>query len=532
LATSCALKPAIPLKTLTAKQVLIVVTLTVFALVLIRTAWVSDDAYITFRTIDNFFHGYGLRWNIAERVQTYTHPLWMLVVGAAYGVTREPYYTSLAISFFLTLAAMYVLVNRLSCDIGSAIVAALVLVLSHAFVDYSTSGLESPLTHFILVVFFVLYFGKAPELRRLFGLTVLTALLAINHADTVLLVLPALAATAWQQRNTRGSLRMLILGSLPFVAWEFFSLVYYGFPLPNTAYAKLLRIGVPAPELMRQGLVYFLDSLRWDPITLSTIAGVSTFAIVAKMPGTSPLILGTALYLLYVVRIGGDFMSGRLFAAPLLCSALLIARVQSARISRKIGALALVVLVVGLSSHLMIDDARSSEPGDGRYIARTGIANERLFWFPETGLVNILRGRPLARGRIKNAAAEGLSAPGPAIQIEELAAVGLHGYYAGPSVHIIDQLGLCDPLLARLPSAENWRIGHFYRGRPAGYRETVATGVNHLRDPGLIAYYNRLATITRGPIFTRSRFQTIIRMNLGDYDSSLTRRSSESPAGQ
>ena len=38
-----------------------------------------DDAYITFRAIDNFFDGYGLRWNIDERVQVYTHPLWMML---------------------------------------------------------------------------------------------------------------------------------------------------------------------------------------------------------------------------------------------------------------------------------------------------------------------------------------------------------------------------------------------------------------------------------------------------------------------
>jgi len=42
-----------------------VVTLTllasIFVVVLVRTAWVCDDAYITFRTVDNFVHGHGLR---------------------------------------------------------------------------------------------------------------------------------------------------------------------------------------------------------------------------------------------------------------------------------------------------------------------------------------------------------------------------------------------------------------------------------------------------------------------------------------
>jgi DNA-binding MarR family transcriptional regulator len=49
-----------------------------FAAVVVRTAWVADDAFITFRTVHNALDGYGLRWNPAERVQTYTHPLWML----------------------------------------------------------------------------------------------------------------------------------------------------------------------------------------------------------------------------------------------------------------------------------------------------------------------------------------------------------------------------------------------------------------------------------------------------------------------
>ena len=31
--------------------------------------------------------------------------------------------------------------------------------------------------------------------------------------------------------------------------------------------------------------------------------------------------------------------------------------------------------------------------------------------------------------------------------------IGLTGFYAGPEVHIIDELALSDPLLARLPAA-------------------------------------------------------------------------------
>ena len=63
----------------------------IFTLIVVKTAWVSDDAYITFRTIDNWIHGYGLTWNAYERVQVYTHPLWMLLISAFYSVTPVSY---------------------------------------------------------------------------------------------------------------------------------------------------------------------------------------------------------------------------------------------------------------------------------------------------------------------------------------------------------------------------------------------------------------------------------------------------------
>ena len=45
--------------------------------------------YITFRTARNFWNGRGLTWNPDERVQAYTHPLWMFVAVIAYGVSHE-----------------------------------------------------------------------------------------------------------------------------------------------------------------------------------------------------------------------------------------------------------------------------------------------------------------------------------------------------------------------------------------------------------------------------------------------------------
>ena len=67
-------------------------------------AWFTDDAYFSFRSVDNFVSGYGLTWNVQERVQGYTHPLWVLLLSLFYFFTHEIYLTTIFISLALTLA--------------------------------------------------------------------------------------------------------------------------------------------------------------------------------------------------------------------------------------------------------------------------------------------------------------------------------------------------------------------------------------------------------------------------------------------
>ncbi|MEA1925210.1 MAG: hypothetical protein U9M95_05010 [Candidatus Altiarchaeota archaeon] len=77
-----------------------------FTVVVIRNAWVCDDAYIGFRTVDNFVNGYGLTWNTSERVPVYTNPLWILLLSALYFFTHEIYFTGIYFSIILSIAAI------------------------------------------------------------------------------------------------------------------------------------------------------------------------------------------------------------------------------------------------------------------------------------------------------------------------------------------------------------------------------------------------------------------------------------------
>ena len=300
-----------------------IAVLLIAAWTLLITAWVCDDAYISFRVIDNFVNGYGLRWNVAERVQTYSNPLWVLLLAAPYALTGEIYYTSLAISALLALATLWVVMRRCATSIGTGALIALALVLSPTFVAFSTSGLENPLTHLLVALFCAAYFvNDSPPQRKAFVLSLLASLAAINRLDSALLLgIPLLWFVL--QHRTALVVRSAAAGALPLVAWEMFAIVYYGMPIPNTAYAKLAT-GIPVSDLAHQGLAYFRASAQFDPMGAGLIVlGVLVAPMIDRR--MLPLSIAIAAQCVYVVRVGGDFMAGRFFSASIVAAAALLA---------------------------------------------------------------------------------------------------------------------------------------------------------------------------------------------------------------
>ncbi len=500
----------------------------VFLVLLVRTAWLSDDAYITFRTVDNVLNGYGLRWNVADRVQSYTHPLWMFTMTAASALTGEVYFTSLAVSIAVSLAVVVLVAGRIAATAPMALLGLSALGLSKAFVDYSTSGLENALTHLLLVLFFLVRAssdGRTSAPRDLVTLSLLAALIMLNRLDAGLLVLPALAWIAWRSAPAGAGVRGLLarrvwlpaaLGMAPLVAWEAFSVIYYGFPFPNTAYSKI-KTGIPESELLHQGFLYLLDSLHNDPLTLSVIGAALLSPFVAKLDRTMPA--GIALYVVYVVWVGGDFMSGRFLVAPFLCAVMHLVRQDVRELSVAWVAPLALVWMAGLATSprptFWTGAAYGADVERAAAIAPTGITDERRYYYPQSGLLNARRGVPMPNHKWIDMGHE-LAATGATFFSTD--AAGFIGYAAGPGVHFIDKYGLGDALLARLPAEVPWRIGHFRRRVPDGYEETVRARRNLIRDPGVAAYYGRLQIIAAGPIWSAERFRTIAAMNMGRYE--------------
>jgi hypothetical protein len=97
-------------------------------------------------------------------------------------------------------------------------------------------------------------------------------------------------------------------------------------------------------------------------------------------------------------------------------------------------------------------------------------------------------------------------------------AVGLAGYYGGPNIHVLDVLALGDPLLSRLPSRSGSRIGHFERRIPEGYEKSLLSLSLVLEDPDLNEYCRIVWSVTRGPVWSVSRFGESLRLMAGGYD--------------
>jgi arabinofuranosyltransferase len=495
-----------------------ILALVVVGIVLVRTAWVCDDAYITFRTIDNFLHGHGLRWNVAERVQSFTHPLWLILLTPFIALTGEPYYTTLVVSVTLTLATLAFILRCVSATPQNAVIAVSILLFSRAFIEYSTSGLENPLSHLLLTGFFYVYLTRPLDRRTVAGLSFLASLLALNRLDSAVLVaLPLLHALVASRRE-----RVLIpavIAFLPFIGWEVFSVLYYGFPFPNTAYAKL-NTGTPPAELAMQGFLYLAESAGSDPLTLAVVAAACV-ASIRRRGRETWAVAGILMTLVYVVRVGGDFMSGRFLTAPFIVAVVLLA-VRQWQMSRAEVVMALsVVVLAGAGARQMPFISGSDfgyETGQHRAIAHTGITDERQFYYRSTGLLRALEGsiRPPDSLWVE----QGMAAR-TASSVTVRGDIGFFGYFAGPRVFIIDYHALADPLLAHLPALARWRVGHFVRRLPDGYEASVIGGRNAISDPAVAAYYDKLQLITRGPVLDRARLRALVDMNLGRYDRLL-----------
>jgi arabinofuranosyltransferase len=413
-------------------------------------AWTSDDAFITYRVVEQWLSGQGPVFNAGERVQVFTHPLWFLVLAlwSGSGASLFPGVMWLSLALFgAALASLYVAWR--DKPVGLAVVA-VAMAFSPAIVDFATSGLETALT-------FALFAAACAALRHerpRVALCIL-ALLPLNRFD----LLPWAAPFAWIAARPGPRARLGALATLcaPAAAWIVFSTIYYGAPLPNTAYAKL---GDDALARLDRGAAYVAASLVNDPGALAlVVVGLALGLRAARATGVdariaAASIASAAIGAAYAVWAGGDFMLGR-FLLPVLWAmvAAILASIQSdATCGRRdaafaVGIVAAALFVTGQStSNLWIGMTESSPQ---RIVWLHGAVDERRFYLPALGA--------WSPARFDRVAQAPLAAPQ-----RPVGPLGLTAY-RHPGELIVDVFALADPFLARIAPLPGQRSGHALR---------------------------------------------------------------------
>ena len=472
--------------------------------------WVDEDAFINFRVVHNLLAGHGPVFNVGERVEVDSDPLWMFTLAAIHAVTpwASLEWTSVWLGLACTAGGFVaggLAVARLGAreDAGTVLPLGMLVVAVVAGVwEFASSGLEMSMVFLWLGVAFLLLVrvearrrGAVPA-ALVMGLgTLIRPELALGSVVFLAALLVVVAAQG--RSDARRSWRRYVGPIAAFVAvplaYELFRMAYYALVVPSTALAK-----AAGSSWWSQGGTYLWNFVA--PYTLWVPALLAAVIVAARVFGwwragdrtgvvvlVTPLVVGL-VDVLYVVGIGGDYMHARLLLPGFFALFLpVFIGVRQLRGRLVVPAVGVVVWSVACLGWL-----RFVPPHLTRLTPQTVfISNERNSWISATGSPHpvtagdyrhALSGRAgailsgLAR-RIPPGHQELLVITDPFAPLDpasalparsslpfrlavNLPAIGVIGYLAGPDVYVYDSFSLANPIGSHTTVLRHARPGH------------------------------------------------------------------------
>lgn len=463
--------------------------------------WISDDGLIVLRTVRNILAGNGPVFNVGERVEANTSTLWQYLIAAfswVPGLRLEDVAMWLAlICTVVGVVAAVAASGRLWQRVYPGLVAPFGVLIYLALPparDFATSGLEWGVSLAWIGVWWALLVrwsaGGRAELWLAFwaGLSWLVRPELALYGGITGIVLLAASRSDWRR------IGLILAAALPVpVAYEIFRMGYYGLLTPHTAVAKSA-----SGAHWGTGARYVWDAVNpyalWAPLVIAAALGIWwALRLSSREKLVAALAVGCGvLHLLYVVRVGGDFMHGRMVLLPLFAVLLPVAAVPLTVVG------ATAAAAVALWAGVVV--ARGHELGFEPFEAgpeNLNIVDEREFWtavllresgnpprYAEDFLASDLMGgweNGLEKAAETNAAMVSIvllekdpylytwvplgrerrdsdlqNLPTTAYLIN----LGMVSANSDLSVRVLDDVGLATPLAARQPRIEDGRIGH------------------------------------------------------------------------
>lgn len=493
-----------------------------FVLFSLNYFYVCDDAKITFRVAENFIQGYGLTYNIDERVQAYSNPLWLFMLIPLRLLTKEYSYTSLMLSGFLVLATLYVF-YKVSCGFEIFLIAVLMLFSSKSIVNFSGSGLENSLSWFLLsATWYIFYFWRNHN-QYILLCALVSSLAILNRLDLSICVLPSCIFALFVKEDIGWYFRIkqFSIGLTPIVLWLIFCILYYGTPFPNTYWAKIGATGFSASDYIYNGIIYLRAITQRDYPSVFIIIIIYLIFIFSKMRWhLFPLTISITMYIIYIVRIGGDFMFPRMIDVAIILSIFYIILWLNEKFTQEKFVkphwimISSGILIFSLSNpYAPLRDLGRLE---SRFQKQLNLSEYLVS--SKAMIIDFAEQHWHYRLLGDNFCCQGISRNRTS-RIFVADGIGYVGLSYGPGAYVVDFLGLADPLLARLPSYFTKPVpGHLARMIPEGYIESIKEDKNLIKDKGVYHLYEIIREVTRGDIWDYDRMKKIFLLNIGHYD--------------
>ncbi|WP_245633951.1 arabinofuranosyltransferase [Amycolatopsis jejuensis] len=460
----------------------------VFGVLAWNRRWMADDGLIVLRTVRQLLAGNGPVFNIGERVEANTSTLWTYLLtafGWIPGVRLE--WLAVVLGLLCSTGGMLLALDGtrrlVAPERGTFVLpaGALVLIALPPFRDFATSGLETGLITLWIGAVWWLLVRRARRLAA--GPAWLTAVLiglgVLVRPDLALFSLCAgIGLLVLEWRGWRPAVGWLAAAAALPVAYQIFRMGYYGLLTPNTALVK-----EASNTMWDKGFAYLADFFDpywlWIPLVLClALAGLQLhgrgvdrrIVVVCVVP----VVAGLA-QAFYVIRVGGDFMHGRMLLPALWC---LLLPVLAVRVTRAtvlpaalLGAYAFIA-----AGWLRTDYANLPKPVN----ATEEISDEREFYVHESGSQHPILAEDFAEFTTIADTVQAHLAETPGPEVYFVSQSGTWSAYPSTSGHDVgeffniggigmllpldfrvhDPIGLANPIAAHTTPYPGRRIGH------------------------------------------------------------------------
>jgi arabinofuranosyltransferase len=445
---------------------------------------VSEDAFIYLRVVRQIRAGHGPVFNVGERVEAFTGPLWTLILAVAdlvtpvrlewLAVVLSIAFGALGISFAMAGARrLWLRTHRdaLFLPLGAAAFVALLPVWI-----YSSDGLEVGLVFgwLGLCLWILASWARDPNTKLSIPRAMALGLGWLIRPELVLVSALFFVLVLGGDRQLRSKRELLVTAlamlALP-VAYQVFRMGYYGSLVSNTAIAK-----EGSSTNWSRGMSYFRDFVDpywlWVPVAALLIGGyLPLLALQRRLTRVSAVactfLFASVLVVVYVVAIGGDYLHARLLLPALFAFCAPVAVVPLTRqhvVALVVAPWALVAMFWlkpdQYGKNFLAHGFEITLPGGYHLVTVDdlgwGKSGTLRAWYDGPGFY--LEADPERYVREDLPLASNISLPFGAFY-----GVGVTGYAMGTNFHVLDLVGLADSFTAHLEpsSAESHALaGH------------------------------------------------------------------------